>query len=150
MRLIACDTLTASTDVTWAMGEVFIWSCCEPFIGILCASLPTFAPLFRRWRDRSTGSRSNKRSGNTSGRALEEATYKASATTASKMSANKPGRQWKRLQESDSSCHLRDDELELTAVSQPRTKDSDEHMEIGRDILVRKDISVVITPGMTD
>jgi hypothetical protein len=33
------------------MSKVFIWSCCEPFIGIVCACLPTYAPLVRRfWR----------------------------------------------------------------------------------------------------
>lgn len=26
-----------------------MWSCVEPFIGIVCACLPTFSPLFRRW-----------------------------------------------------------------------------------------------------
>lgn len=31
------------------MAQVFIWSCCEPLIGIVCACLPTLAPFFRRW-----------------------------------------------------------------------------------------------------
>jgi hypothetical protein len=50
------DTLVHSPDFTWAMSKVFIWSCCEPFIGILCACLPTYAPLVRRfWRRNDYG-----------------------------------------------------------------------------------------------
>lgn len=45
------DQLVKSPDFTWAMSKVFVWSCCEPFIGIVCACLPTYAPLVRRlWR----------------------------------------------------------------------------------------------------
>ena len=51
------DTLVHSPDFTWAMSKVFIWSCCEPFIGIVCACLPTYAPLVRRfWRRDEYGS----------------------------------------------------------------------------------------------
>lgn len=42
------DQLVKSPDFTWAMSKVFIWSCCEPFIGIVCACLPTYAPLVRK------------------------------------------------------------------------------------------------------
>lgn len=155
MRLIACDLLTSSADVTWAMAEVFIWSCCEPFMGILCACLPTFAPLFRIWRDRSSTNRS-KRSGNamSSGRALEEANYNATATATtaatSRMSTTKSGRQWKRLQECDSSRQLRgsEDEIELTTVSLPRvSKDGEKGMEGG--IVVQQDVKVVVSPKET-
>lgn len=45
------DQLVKSPDFTWAMAKVFVWSCCEPFIGIVCACLPAYAPLVRRlWR----------------------------------------------------------------------------------------------------
>jgi len=45
------DQLVKSPDFTWAMSKVFIWSCCEPFVGIVCACLPTYAPLVRSlWR----------------------------------------------------------------------------------------------------
>jgi hypothetical protein len=45
------DQLVKSPDFTWAMSKVFIWSCCEPFVGIVCACLPTYAPLVRIfWR----------------------------------------------------------------------------------------------------
>lgn len=43
------DKLVKAEDVTWAMAQVFIWSCCEPLVGIVCACLPTFGPLLRRW-----------------------------------------------------------------------------------------------------
>ena len=43
------DKLVKAHDFTWAMCQVFIWSCVEPFIGIVCACLPTYAPLVRRW-----------------------------------------------------------------------------------------------------
>jgi len=51
IRIIMMEQLVKSPDFTWAMSKVFIWSCCEPFVGIVCACLPTYAPLFRRlWR----------------------------------------------------------------------------------------------------
>lgn len=54
------DKLVHSPDFTWAMSKVFIWSCCEPWIGILCACLPTYAPLVRRfWRGRNGASTTN-------------------------------------------------------------------------------------------
>lgn len=31
------------------MADVFVWSCCEPFVGIICACLPTYGPLFARF-----------------------------------------------------------------------------------------------------
>lgn len=43
------NRLVLSADFTWATSQVFIWSCIEPFVGILCACLPTYAPLVRRW-----------------------------------------------------------------------------------------------------
>lgn len=39
--------LANSVDITWIMGDVFIWSSVEPCIGILCACLPTLKPLLR-------------------------------------------------------------------------------------------------------
>lgn len=148
MRLIACDFLTSSVDATWAMGEVFIWSCCEPFMGILCACLPTLAPLFRIWRDRSS---STNRSGNamSSGRALEEANYKgaSSATATSRMSTIKSGRQWRRLQECESSrqLHGSDGDVELATMSLRRTS-GDYQKGIEGGIMVRQDYNVVSSP----
>jgi hypothetical protein len=50
IRIYALYTLVNSADFTWAMSLVFIWSCCEPFTGIICACLPALAPLVRKWR----------------------------------------------------------------------------------------------------
>lgn len=39
--------LKTSVDITWSMGDVFIWSSVELCVGILCACLPTIRPLLR-------------------------------------------------------------------------------------------------------
>ncbi|KAK4221414.1 hypothetical protein QBC38DRAFT_540152 [Podospora fimiseda] len=49
VRIVKVDVLVKSEDFTWAMSQVFIWSCYEPFIGIVCACLPTYGPLVRCW-----------------------------------------------------------------------------------------------------
>jgi len=49
VRIVMLQRNTSSHDPTWTLSPVFVWSCVEPFIGILCACLPTFAPFFRRW-----------------------------------------------------------------------------------------------------
>ncbi|KAI9658385.1 MAG: hypothetical protein M1821_002518 [Bathelium mastoideum] len=49
VRIVVMDRLVKSTDFTWAMCQLFIWSCVEPSIGTVCACLPTYAPLLRRW-----------------------------------------------------------------------------------------------------
>ncbi|KAL1836299.1 hypothetical protein VTJ49DRAFT_5323 [Mycothermus thermophilus] len=49
VRIVMMDQLVKSPDFTWAMSKVFIWSCVEPFIGIVCACLPTYAPLVRKF-----------------------------------------------------------------------------------------------------
>ncbi|KAJ5667441.1 hypothetical protein N7507_003305 [Penicillium longicatenatum] len=38
---------TVATDVTWAMGPLFIWSTIEPGVAIITACLPHLAPLFK-------------------------------------------------------------------------------------------------------
>jgi hypothetical protein len=63
-RILALKRNTEGNDATWTMAPVFIWSCVEPFVGIICACLPTFGHFFRRWwavvRTRSGGSSNNK------------------------------------------------------------------------------------------
>jgi hypothetical protein len=49
VRIVMMKRLVDAQDFTWAMSHVFIWSCCEPFVGIVCACLPTYAPLVKRW-----------------------------------------------------------------------------------------------------
>ncbi|GKZ35836.1 hypothetical protein AbraIFM66950_006634 [Aspergillus brasiliensis] len=46
-----------SVDITWIMGNVFIWSSVEPCIGVVCACLPTLQPLLRYTIQRMFGSR---------------------------------------------------------------------------------------------
>ncbi|KAK3299616.1 uncharacterized protein B0H64DRAFT_102723 [Chaetomium fimeti] len=68
VRIVMMDQLVKSPDFTWAMSKVFIWSCCEPFIGIVCACLPTYAPLVRKWWSVAKGvSHGNSSSGGSSG-----------------------------------------------------------------------------------
>lgn len=50
VRIVMMYRLVNAAGFTWAMSNVFIWSCCEPFVGIICACLPTYAPLVRRGR----------------------------------------------------------------------------------------------------
>ncbi|KAJ5360911.1 hypothetical protein N7517_010102 [Penicillium concentricum] len=61
-RIITLQDNTHGTDATWTIAPVFIWSSVEPFVGIICACLPTFGPFFRRWwskvRTRSSNGRS--------------------------------------------------------------------------------------------
>ncbi|KAJ5467281.1 hypothetical protein N7475_005033 [Penicillium sp. IBT 31633x] len=62
-RIVALQKNTHGTDATWTMAPVFIWSSVEPFVGIICACLPTFGPFFRRWWSKvRTGRSSNSRS----------------------------------------------------------------------------------------
>ncbi|KAJ5519453.1 hypothetical protein N7453_001875 [Penicillium expansum] len=49
VRVVFLYKHTHSKDPSWTIAPVFMWSCVEPFIGIVCACLPTFSPLFRRW-----------------------------------------------------------------------------------------------------
>lgn len=54
------DRLVKAQDFTWAMCQVFVWSCVEPFTGIICACLPTYAPFLRRWFSRQKEGSSGK------------------------------------------------------------------------------------------
>ncbi|KAF2136377.1 uncharacterized protein K452DRAFT_280074 [Aplosporella prunicola CBS 121167] len=47
-RIVTLKHFLSAKDLTWEIGAVFIWSCVEPFVGIVSACLPTFAPLMRR------------------------------------------------------------------------------------------------------
>ncbi|OQE39179.1 hypothetical protein PENCOP_c007G05044 [Penicillium coprophilum] len=56
IRIYYMTFLKNSPDVTWIMGDVFIWSSVEPSIGIVCACLPTLHPLLRSFIARVFGS----------------------------------------------------------------------------------------------
>ncbi|KAH7174119.1 uncharacterized protein B0J16DRAFT_375044 [Fusarium flagelliforme] len=93
VRIVYMDKLVKATDFTWAMAQVFIWSCCEPFVGIVCACLPTFGPLLRRWFRTATSTAEGKNNSDS-------------------WDKNKPRSQWKPYH---GGFKLRqDDELELT------------------------------------
>ncbi|ETI24669.1 hypothetical protein G647_04038 [Cladophialophora carrionii CBS 160.54] len=116
VRIITIHHLINSGDLTWAMSSVFIWSCCEPFIGIVCACIPCYAPLFRRiWKQAHTSSRSKGTSA-VSGGKVSGQDSKAS------QNASKGQRSWNRIQS--------DDEVQLTNFADGpgsmRTKGSDE------------------------
>ncbi|GME48539.1 integral membrane protein [Neofusicoccum parvum] len=49
LRIISLKQFLNATDLTWAMAPVFVWSCVEPFVGLICACLPTFGPYYRKW-----------------------------------------------------------------------------------------------------
>jgi hypothetical protein len=140
------------------MADVFIWSCCEPFIGIVCACLPTLTPFFRRWwaalRTRHNGSSgtpipdlSGKNVSVTGSTDLENASQSNSGGRVKviRESFRKNKREWNRIHEN---VALRnDDEVQLTTdITGPgstRSKASDEdmHAYAMKDIVVKKDVS---------
>ncbi|KAL4963048.1 putative integral membrane protein Pth11-like [Aspergillus stella-maris] len=56
IRIYSMVPLKHNLDVTWIMGDVYVWSSVEPCIGILCACLPTLQPLIRRTLKKVLGS----------------------------------------------------------------------------------------------
>ncbi|KAI7088873.1 hypothetical protein KC356_g2985 [Hortaea werneckii] len=59
VRIIMLQRNTQSHDPVWTIAPVYIWSSVEPFVGIICACLPTLSPLFKRfWTARRTQSSS--------------------------------------------------------------------------------------------
>ncbi|OQE81609.1 hypothetical protein PENNAL_c0040G02285 [Penicillium nalgiovense] len=61
VRVIFLHKHTHSDDPSWTIAPVFMWSSVEPFIGIVCACLPTFSPLFRRWWTNFGVNKSNRK-----------------------------------------------------------------------------------------
>jgi hypothetical protein len=56
IRIYYMIPLKHNLDVTWIMGDVYVWSSVEPCMGILCACLPTLQPLIRRVLKKIMGS----------------------------------------------------------------------------------------------
>ncbi|KAE8365612.1 hypothetical protein BDV27DRAFT_144277 [Aspergillus caelatus] len=48
VRIFYLTLLATNPDITWVMGDVYLWSTIEPCIGIVCACLPTLNALLRR------------------------------------------------------------------------------------------------------
>lgn len=142
------NQLVKSPDFTWAMSKVFIWSCCEPFIGIVCACLPTYAPLVRKWWTASHSRRDNsykisEPKGNSNGMSGKPQVLGGSGYISDKPSR----REWSRGLHSMGDTTLRgDDEIELTVDISGREisrgKESPDGM-VGykNEIMVRKDFS---------
>ncbi|PYH91740.1 hypothetical protein BO71DRAFT_39817 [Aspergillus ellipticus CBS 707.79] len=57
IRIYYMTFLSKSVDITWIMGDVFIWSSVGPCVGIVCACLPTLQPLLRHILQHLFGSR---------------------------------------------------------------------------------------------
>jgi hypothetical protein len=55
VRIYYLNGLSTHLDASWWMGPSFAWSSIEPSVAIIAACLPTFAPLFRAWREKATG-----------------------------------------------------------------------------------------------
>jgi hypothetical protein len=116
IRIVMMEQLVKSPDFTWAMSKVFIWSCCEPFVGIVCACLPTYAPLVRQlWRRAGLSSYENygsDKGGGTKG-------HLASKLLSSTRGAPRDKKDGHRDLENQtfSGSRMAEDEIELTADS---------------------------------
>ncbi|KAM3069088.1 hypothetical protein ACMFMF_009053 [Clarireedia jacksonii] len=56
VRIYYLTRLTTGIDITYILGPAFAWSSLEPSVAIIGACLPTFAPLFRGIRNKSSNS----------------------------------------------------------------------------------------------
>lgn len=158
--------LIDSVDLTWAMGGVFIWSCCEPFVGIVCACLPTLAPFFRRWwakvatrTDSQHLSSANPEDGlSTDDKLKSGKNFHASATGSetprtNTFGGNKGKNDYRRM--SDSPKLRDDDEVELTnhikgSGGTRWDNSSDDGKQNVRGIVVRKDVEWTTTSFVDD
>ncbi|KAK0631239.1 hypothetical protein B0T14DRAFT_416368 [Immersiella caudata] len=151
IRIVMMDQLVKSPDFTWAMSKVFIWSCCEPFVGIVCACLPTYAPLVRSlWR--RTGS-SYAGMPDEGGKYTSDKSKLASRIMSSTVGKSKKGGTVTKDRESQG--FRGDDEIELTVdissgTKQPPSSSSSATGKTGNEtavfyhhgeIMVRKDFS---------
>ncbi|KAE8393371.1 hypothetical protein BDV23DRAFT_149550 [Aspergillus alliaceus] len=60
VRIYYMTFLAKDPDITWVMGNVYLWSTIEPCIGILCACLPTLNALLRRTTTLLFGSKAER------------------------------------------------------------------------------------------
>ncbi|KAH8804479.1 hypothetical protein F5884DRAFT_407489 [Xylogone sp. PMI_703] len=158
VRVTTIHTLIKSADLTWAMSAVFIWSCCEPFIGIVCACLPTLAPFFRRfWTTvRTTGNSGSdntpipgagSKNAHSKVKSLDLATTSnVGSTVRESFRPGKSRKEWSRLQDGSNTRLRGDDEVELTnEISGPGgthgSKDGSGSYAM-TDIYVKKDVDV--------
>ncbi|KAL3417920.1 pth11-like integral membrane protein [Phlyctema vagabunda] len=147
VRIVNLNDLIHATDTTWTMGPVFVWSCVEPYVGILCACLPTFAPLVRIFWNKVRGYSANHQSGAGGNKSTGSGTGNLNSNGLRSKSA-----QWNKLGDSNSgskNSRLRhDDEVELTyditsslGTNNPRTRTSDEELNLPiNGIMVKNDV----------
>ncbi|OLN97009.1 hypothetical protein CCHL11_02256 [Colletotrichum chlorophyti] len=80
VRIYYLNGLFQNTDVTWWMGPSFAWSSLEPCVAVISACLPTYAPLFRMGRTKSSQNspypQPGERSGGISGTGGARSNYK--------------------------------------------------------------------------
>ncbi|KAL4936957.1 hypothetical protein BDV06DRAFT_227404 [Aspergillus oleicola] len=70
VRIYYLSVFMGTTDITWLMGPVFIWSTIEPSVAIVTACMPHLAPLARiahRSISESLGSKRDTSAGGTGG-----------------------------------------------------------------------------------
>jgi hypothetical protein len=132
VRIVMMDRLVKSQDFTWAMCQVFIWSCCEPFIGIVCACLPTYAPLVRHWWTSTTSSQK----------------YGSSKYASNRSQSSR--RDWGQKRSAADTTMQGDDEVELTSTVNISGTDQPYNYHVtsrpdrptfDRDIVVTKDFT---------
>ncbi|KAI1085082.1 hypothetical protein F5B20DRAFT_567797 [Whalleya microplaca] len=140
VRIVTIDRLVRSQDFSWALCQVFIWSCCEPFIGIVCACLPTYAHLVRRWWPAI-----NPKEHGSSGASPIHISNKSQSSI----------RRWGRNRRPGNTSLPGDDEMELTSIVDVSSSGQDyiykestspDNREMGNQIMVTKDFSWSRTP----
>ncbi|KAF2498225.1 hypothetical protein BU16DRAFT_287634 [Lophium mytilinum] len=125
VRIVMLQRNTSSSDPTWTISPVFVWSCVEPFIGILCACLPTFAPFFRRWwgviRTRGTSEGKYSKSGGIDSKGFDTPADGGSKQLSSaggaagfRLSRSKGRSKGPRAEWMELESGMRDDEIALT------------------------------------
>ncbi|KAH0426536.1 integral membrane protein pth11-like protein [Colletotrichum camelliae] len=148
VRIYYLNGLFQNIDVTWWMGPSFAWSSLEPSVAIISACLPTFAPLFRMGRNKSSKSPSypyaGERSGGVSGSGGQRS-RNAHGSQLARASVGGFG-----LSRSPAGhTRLEDDEVELTCkVTSGDTisshgEESKGSSDYERGIVVRTQVSVV-------
>ncbi|PWY77000.1 hypothetical protein BO70DRAFT_295136 [Aspergillus heteromorphus CBS 117.55] len=78
VRIYYMTFLSKSANITWIMGDVFIWSSVEPCVGIVCACLPTLQPLFRHTLQQLFGSRVGRYLGSSANKPSDKGRSKTS------------------------------------------------------------------------
>ncbi|KAI7239764.1 hypothetical protein KC330_g1713 [Hortaea werneckii] len=130
VRIIMLQKNTQSNDPVWTIAPVYIWSSVEPFVGIICACLPTLSPLFKRFW--------------TAGRTQSSSRMTPNSENLDTISGSK-NKHLRKFQRGMSA----DDEVMLTSVCQKQAETTARHLgsseeDIGtaEQIHVRKDFDV--------